>query len=243
MALSFHPTAAGWPAIALTLIAAPGHALEVNLTEFLPYLDVPYHGEKVRIQRIQDTEHELTGGFAKTSRPCPPFCIHAIEAAPGVATVGELEVLDFMQKKYMKGTGLIVDARTPSWYRRGTIPTSVNIPFIVFADADPNNPDLWEVLSSLGVKKKQEEGAFSGSLSRVMGFFGGDVPDEEENELFDFSEAKELLLFCNGPWCDQSPRAIRGLRSIGYPASKLHYYRGGMQMWLILGLTTVVPKE
>jgi len=49
------------------------------------------------------------------------------------------------------------------------------------------------------------------------------------------------VLFCNGPWCDQSPRAIRGLRKIGYPADKLHYYRGGMQDWLIMGLTTIVP--
>ena len=29
----------------------------------------------------------------------------------------------------------------------------------------------------------------------------------------------------------------------GFPAEKVAYYRGGMQMWKILGLTVVVPKE
>jgi hypothetical protein len=30
---------------------------------------------------------------------------------------------------------------------------------------------------------------------------------------------------------------------MGYPAEKLYYYRGGMQMWQSLGLTTVLPNE
>ena len=60
---------------------------------------------------------------------------------------------------------------------------------------------------------------------------------------FDFSGAVDLMVFCNGPWCDQGPRAIRHLISAGYPAAKLHYYRGGMQDWLILGLTTIQPAS
>jgi len=31
------------------------------------------------------------------------------------------------------------------------------------------------------------------------------------------------------------------LLKIGYPAKKMRYYRGGMQDWMILGLTVVVP--
>ena len=34
---------------------------------------------------------------------------------------------------------------------------------------------------------------------------------------------------------------IRALAKLGYPLNRMHYYRGGMQMWQILGLTTVVP--
>ena len=58
---------------------------------------------------------------------------------------------------------------------------------------------------------------------------------------YDFSEAKDLLLWCNGPWCDQSPRAINALIAEGYPPEKLRYYRGGMQLWKIFGLTTIQP--
>jgi rhodanese-related sulfurtransferase len=60
--------------------------------------------------------------------------------------------------------------------------------------------------------------------------------------LWDFSDAKEVLLWCNGPWCGQSPRAIRGLVSLGYPVEKIHNYRDGIQMWQSLGFTTVIPK-
>jgi len=62
-----------------------------------------------------------------------------------------------------------------------------------------------------------------------------------EDGTWDFGGARELLLFCNGPWCGQSPRAIRNLIAAGYPPEKLHYYRGGMQNWQLLGLTVVKP--
>jgi hypothetical protein len=50
-------------------------------------------------------------------------------------------------------------------------------------------------------------------------------------------------MFCNGPWCDQSPRALKNLVLLGYPPHKLNYYRGGMQLWQLLGLTAVVPEQ
>ena len=48
---------------------------------------------------------------------------------------------------------------------------------------------------------------------------------------------KTLALFCNGPWCGQSPTAIRRIIKAGYPAEKILYYRQGMQGWRMLGLT------
>ena len=60
---------------------------------------------------------------------------------------------------------------------------------------------------------------------------------------WDFSEAKDILLWCNGMWCGQSPRAIKGLLAMGYPAEKIFYYRSGMQSWQLLGLSVVVPKK
>ena len=221
------------------ILPSMGQALEVNLTEFRPTLDFTVNGEQYRIERIQDTSHNLTGGFAKTSRPCPPFCIHPMIASPGVHTVGEIEVFEFLRTKVSTGRGILIDARTPSWHSKGTIPGSINIPFTTFADPNPDNPKLWSALQSLGVTKKKESASFQDSLKEVLDFFG--ASDIDESDVFDFTNAKSLLLFCNGPWCDQSPRAIKGLRKIGYPADKLFYYRGGMQDWLIMGLSTIVP--
>lgn len=64
----------------------------------------------------------------------------------------------------------------------------------------------------------------------------------QKNNEYNFSDAKTLYLFCNGPWCEQSPRAIKALIAFGYPANKLYYYRGGMQLWKLFSLTTVLPQ-
>jgi len=47
----------------------------------------------------------------------------------------------------------------------------------------------------------------------------------------------EIALFCNGPWCGQSPTAIRRIIEAGFPAEKISYYRGGMQVWRMMGFT------
>jgi len=202
-------------ATGLLLLTPRLYALEVNLSAELPYVDIEYEGERVRVQRIQDTEHRLDNSFTKTSRPCPPFCIHPMQAAVGVQTVGELELLNFLIEKVRTGSGLLIDSRTPDWYQKGTIPGSVNIPWTILASG-PDNPRTAKILGALGAVEQ-----------------GGE---------WDFRPALHLLLFCNGPWCDQSPRAIKNLVSLGYPPEKLFYYRGGMQLWQLLGLTTVAPE-
>lgn len=202
----------------LSIVATTSaQALDIKVTETIDHVDVVHDGKTVRIQRIQDQENSLTGFYSKTSRKCPPFCAHPMQAAPGVQTVGEVEVIEFMQNELKNGSGVLIDARMPDWYAKGTIPGSVNVPFTVF----------WN------------EGTDSVTLRAAMRSFG---VAQGKNTVLDFSRAKHLLLWCNGPWCDQSPRAIKGLLRIGYPPQKIHYYRGGMQMWLLMGLTTVVPK-
>jgi len=225
----------------LFLIAASGaraaDPIEIKISEALPYLDVQHEGATVRIQRVQDEENVITGGFAKTSRKCPPFCVHSMQVAPGVTTVGELELLDFIKQRVAPGAGLLIDARAPEWHAKGTIPGSVNIPFYVF-QKEAGDPEMKAALDVIGVKPRT-----AGTIERlwvaIKRMFGMEV---NENALaWDFSKAKELMLWCNGPWCDQSPRAIRNLIKLGYPLNKLSYYRGGMQDWLVLGLTVVVP--
>lgn len=55
--------------------------------------------------------------------------------------------------------------------------------------------------------------------------------------------AQPVLLFCNGPWCGQSPTAIRRSIEAGFPADRISYYRGGMQVWRMLGLSVAFPSH
>ena len=216
---------------------AQAKEVAVKITKDKTYSTVQDSGNLVKISRIQDTSHVIDGSFAKTSRPCPPFCINPLSIDPSVKTVAELEVIKFMETSLYRGAGVLVDARTPSWHKKGTIPGSVNIPFTKF-EKDADDFELAEIFESLGAVERDDVNPV---LRVVEGFglFDGDL----KTEKWDFSDAKELLLWCNGPWCGQSPRAIRGLLQAGYPAEKLYYYRGGMQMWQSLGLTTTMPKD
>ncbi len=75
--------------------AAPGlHAEEVNIQKDLPSVTVQTQSGPVDIKRIQDNANQLTGEWALTSRPCPPFCIQPMQVAEGVTTIGELELLE-----------------------------------------------------------------------------------------------------------------------------------------------------
>ena len=211
--------------------------VNVKITKDKGYSTVHADGELIKISRIQDTAHVIGGSFAKTSRPCPPFCINPISLDERVKTVAELEVIKFMETSLYQGDGVIIDARTPAWYKRGTIPGSINVPFTTF-EKDPGSVELAELFESLGAVERGEVSPIL-LLVESTGLLDGD----QKTEKWDFSNAKELLLWCNGPWCGQSPRAIRGLLNAGYPAEKLYYYRGGMQMWQSLGLTTILPKD
>ena len=208
--------------------------LEVNISQELASVEVMHNGVPVTIQRIQNQSNVLTGGFARTSRKCPPFCIQPMTVAPGVTTVAELEVLQFMQTKVKNGTGVIIDARTPDWHKKGTIPGSINLPFTVF-DHSEYHPQLRDAMTKLGVKLKPKSSGLFGELLVKLGL------KEDNDSPWDYSEAKDILLWCNGMWCGQSPRAIRNLLKQKYPANKIYYYRDGMQSWQILGLTIVIP--
>lgn len=208
-----------WPwrgILAFALVGGPALAGEVNIAPGVPFVEFSVNGVTHRIERIQDTENMLTDSFAKTSRPCPEFCIHPMSAAPGVETVGELELLDFLRKEAATGGGVLIDARIRSWYLKGTIPGAVNIPFTLLSAED--NPFLPRILQVLGARRDGPSG-------------------------WDFGHARKLMVFCNGPWCDQSPRAIKNLIAAGYPPEKLFYYRGGLQEWQILGLNLFTPDS
>ena len=200
----------------LLLPVLPGQAAAVNITEEIESVQVLHQGKPVTIRRNQDTENMVNPRYARTSRECPPFCIQPAHIAPGVDTIGELEVLDYLSRIAAGDDKfLVIDSRTPDWVTRGTIPGSINIP--------------WTSL-------KTEAGADPFAISDILvNRFGVRLREG----LWDFSEARTLILFCNGMWCGQSPSNIRSLLDLGYPAHKLKWYRGGMQNWENLGLTVI----
>lgn len=181
-----------------------------RLTEDLADLQFTVNGQAYTIARSPDPAARLPEDFAKTSRQCPPFCLQPMQALPGVTTLGELELFDFMRGALAEGRGALLDARLPEWFDKGSIPSAVNVPFTTLT---ADNPFRNDILVALGARP-----------------LGGSA--------FDFSSALDLVVFCNGAWSDQSLRALTALRAAGYPAEKLRYYRGGMQDWQVLGLTT-----
>ena len=211
------------------------NALEVNITQDMPFIVTVHDGQEVKIERIQDQDHQLTGGYTKTSRKCPPFCVQPMQLDPGVTTIGELELLKFIEDKVNTGRGVLIDARTPSWFKQGTIPGSVNIPFQTFSK-ESSDMVKTTALARFGVTRKDGSESLLESFQRFL----SDNPNM--SSMWDFSKAKDLVLWCNGAWCGQSPHAIHGLVSLGYPPEKLFYYRGGMQLWQLLGFTVVKPK-
>ncbi|MFZ2309130.1 MAG: rhodanese-like domain-containing protein [Rhodoferax sp.] len=60
---------------------------------------------------------------------------------------------------------------------------------------------------------------------------------------WDCSQASQVVAFCYGPFCVQSPIGIASMVRAGFPASKIAYYRGGMMDWETMGLTTVTGNR
>ncbi len=144
--------------------------------------------------------------------------IQPMQIDPKIKTVGELEVLDFLEKMQKEPGGyILVDARKAQWYRMLTIPGAVNIPYTeIRYDADFPEEHV-RLLQLLRIVKSKKE--------------------------YDFSRAKKALFFCNGAWCVQSVKAIRYLTEMGYPKERLLWYRGGMQDWISMGFRGVKPSE
>lgn len=144
---------------------------------------------------------------------CPGSCVQPIQVAPGVATLGELEVIAFLQSAVGTGKGLLVDVRMPEVFATGSVPGAVNVPIAAFSVDNPYRDDL---LSALGV-------TVSGARS-------------------DFENAFPLVVFGRGPDDRNAPAAIDSLLDAGYPAGKVQYYRGGAADWTRFGLNLSVGQ-
>ena len=145
--------------------------------------------------------------FDKERRSCPPFCIQPLHIA-GVKNVAELEILTFIKGLNGDKPQLLVDARSSDQYRKSTIPGATNIPYTM-----------------LDTKSKYQKD--------VLGLLGGKL---SSNGWY-FKNTQTLLIFGNGAGENQASSAIKMLLALGYPQSKILYYRGGVESWKSLGLT------
>ena len=129
-----------------------------------------------------------------------------------VETYGELEVMAFIKDMQYDRSMLFIDTRDEEWYGYRTIPGADNMHYVYITMPKVFEEEYNASLVKLGIVRK--------------------------NNTFDFSQVKTLLLFCNGAWCSQSPKMVNALLAMGYPPEKIKWYRGGMDDWLGLSMTT-----
>lgn len=186
--------------VAAALVAgAPAFAQSATITESASAFQFSMNGTAMMVTR--------------NGPSCPSSCIQPMIAARGVETLGELEVIGFLQTAVSTGSGLLIDVRMPGAYSSGTIPGAVNVPVATFL---PDNPYRADLLSALGVTNAETAPEFGGAFSLVV--FGLGPDDQAAND------------------------AITHLLEAGYPADKLKYYRGGTSSWTALGLNSSVGQ-
>lgn len=203
----------------------------------LPYsgVEVQMDNKKLLIQREVSSdciefgmEPELfwSGDYAakKISKQCKKTFITAkgvvqpIKFNDKIETIGELEVLDFIKNRSYKNPSkyALVDCRPENWFEIMTIPSAINIPFDELNADELFMDSFLAHLKTLGIKK--------------------------EGDKYTFENAKTIVIFCNGPWCSQSNRAMKNLIALGYPQEKIKWYRGGIHDWTSMSFTTIKPK-
>jgi Rhodanese-related sulfurtransferase len=109
---------------------AAGHGQPVGITSTLSSVEITQDGRVFTIERNQDNDAVIVDDYAKTSRPCPPFCVQPMTIAPGVETIGELEMIQMLeQRNFGELDALLIDSRTPDWAAKGMIPGAINVPW------------------------------------------------------------------------------------------------------------------
>jgi len=228
--------------LSITLVMSSGTSFAderdpVGITPDLKSVTIKVDGKDIVVQRNQDNDNTVKAAFAKTSRACPPFCIQPMNLGNGVETIGEVEVVNYIKKMSDGDKSVaLIDSRTPDWLVRGTIPGAVNVSWLDLVPAKGATTEgIVKILT----------GTFGVRLAKDM-----DIDDVDEaivegkaGAAFDFSDAKLLVMFCNGMWCGQSPESIKILVKYGYPVDKIKYFRGGIQTWELLGFTTIKQSE
>ncbi len=108
----------------MTAIVAFAFQMQAASADIVPgqaSVEFEFGGQAYSIRRAQGGASNLPNTYSKTNRKCPAHCIEPSNAAPGVATLSELDVFSFMQSSVSAGTGLLIDARLPDEFAQGSI--------------------------------------------------------------------------------------------------------------------------
>lgn len=173
-----------------------------------PEATFAFEGQSLNVTAASPSASRPAGIFASLPPVCAASCIAPVTVAQGVATIAEPDVFAFLEAEVAQNVGLLVDARSPEGRARGFIPGSVSLPHATLA---PDNDFRDEILTALGAR------AFE--------------------DVFNFTDAQNLVIFDDGPTQTDAGLLVAHLLDAGYPPAKLRYYRGGMQVWSVLGLT------
>jgi len=160
----------------------------------------------------QYASHKVSPACKSTFITSAGKTIYPMKLHKDVETFGEMEVMHFIKEMYDDPSMLFIDTRDEEWYGYRTIPGAENMHYVYITMPDVFKEEYIASLKKLGVVRK--------------------------DNTYDFSNAKTVLFFCNGAWCSQSPNMVKALLALGYPPQKIKWYRGGMDDWLGLSMTT-----
>jgi hypothetical protein len=167
-----------------------------------------FNGEQITIARDTQDSVQIAQTFVSADASCGGPCIAPMQVAQGVETLGEAEVLEFLVTQVATGRGLMVDARAPADRAKGFIPGTVSLPHNTLLAQNSYRKDI---LLALGARSYED--------------------------VFNFTDARSLLVYDNGPSSDDAGQLVANLLDAGYPPEMIRYYRGGMQVWSVLGFS------
>jgi rhodanese-related sulfurtransferase len=210
------------------------------LKENMPYLFVVHQGRSIKVERDIDSSFRapasIRGSLMTNSEVCPPFCLLPNKLDIPVETVGEAEIVDFMLSQIRDNKGSLIDVRSKSQYKTGTIPGSLHYPITRFKQ-DEDGTKLEVIFEELGAKRRDNVSWIDQQLEQF-----GLVDTSLLTPKWDFTKAKDLIFWSNAATSTLSPDAIRIMYKAGYPAQKMRWYRGGIAAWHYWGFTTFKTK-
>ncbi len=170
--------------------------------------NIAFDADAAAITQAPRADMARLGTLATRPTDCGAMCLTPSIIAAGVATVAEPEVIRFLGQSVAAGSGLLIDARKRNARDSGAIAGSTNIPVAVL---DRNNPYRTDILMALGATRT--------------------------NDGLNFDNATPVMIYDGGPADQEAAALVAALVDAGYPADRITYYRGGMLVWVALGLS------